>query len=243
MNRLRSRQNQIPNGMFFRIPEISWDSRKVLSWHPSFDTLVRAVISARKANPHHAAKHKWAMDFDTVANEVEQFQVKVCIAAGWTKYITDVGGGAPLPLAQSRSPQEQNLLDAAASLAHKIFDGVKAIQAWQADGAVAVNKELAESRAAVCVECPLNGQGDFSKWFTKPAAAAIARQVEWLTGQNLRTSQDDKLNICEACLCAMKLKVHLPIKYIKMGLTPAVIEELRKGKDCWKVKESEAVQT
>jgi len=237
MQRLKSRQKQIPNGFKFRQPEISWDSTKVLGLHPSFDTLVRAVQSARKANPHHAQKHKWALDKAGVENDVEIYEVKLCLANGWTTYITDIGGGAPLPLAQPRSAETQKLLDVAGRKARNIFGGVVAITDWQKDGAKAVPKEQAEARAAVCVECPMNGQGDFSKWFTSPAAAAIKRQVEWLTGQNLTTSHDAKLNICEGCLCAMKLKVHVPIDYIKKGLSDDTISELRKGKNCWQLSE------
>src|SRR6185436_1921416 len=112
MQRLKSRSHQIPNGMYFRQPQINWDSRKVLSLHPSFDTLVRAVIAARKANVHYAEKFKWSTDYDTVANEVELFQVKICQSMGWQSYLTEGGGGAPPPLASRRSPQEEGLLNA-----------------------------------------------------------------------------------------------------------------------------------
>lgn len=240
MQRLKSRSKQIPNGFTYRMPAIRWDSRKVLGMHPSFDTLVSAVISARRANPHQAAEQKWSLDRNVVGDEVEAYNVKVCLSMGWTSYLTDIGGGAPPPFQSTVSPHDQSLLDAAAVKARQIFTGVQAITVWQKEGAKAVPGQQSESRAAVCVACPLNGQGDFSKWFTAPAAAAIRRQVEWSTGQNLRTSHDDKLNICEACLCAMRLKVHVPLKYIKMGLTDAVIGELRKGNNCWIISELQA---
>jgi len=237
MQKLKSRQKQVPNGFRFRQSEISWDSTKVLGLHPSFDTLVRAVQSARKANPAHAAKHKWARDTAGVANDVENYQVRIWQTMGYTSYLTDAGGGAPPPLAQHRNPDEQKLLDVAAKRARNVFGGVSAITEWQKDGAKAVPQQQAESRAAVCIECPLNGQGDFGKWFIAPAAAAIKRQIEWLTSQKLSTSHDAKLNICEGCLCAMKLKVWMPIEYIKKGLTGETISELRKGKDCWQLKD------
>ncbi len=238
--RLKNRNGQIPNGYRFKQAEINWDSVKVLGLHPSFTRLVDALQSARLANPHFATKHKWATDKAGVANDVEAYQVKLCLSAGWTSYITDIGGGAPPPLAQHRNPDEQRLLDVAAKRARNVFGGVSAITDWQKDGAKAVPKEQAESRAAVCVECPLNGQGDFGKWFIAPAAAAIKRQIEWLTSQKLSTTQDSKLNICEGCLCAMKLKVWMPIDYIKKGLSDETISELRKGKECWQLKEMEA---
>ena len=238
---LKNPNMQIPGGGFdFRQPEINWSARKTLGLHPSLATVTQAVIRARKAHPHLVQKHSWSLDYNTVFNEVKQFNVKVCMAAGWMNYITSGGGGAPVPLSQNRTPEDQKLLDVAARKAKAVFSGVMAITEWQKDGAKAVPKEQAESRAAVCVECPLNGQGDFTKWFTAPAAAAIRRQIEWLTGQKLATSLDAKLNICEGCLCAMRLKVHMPISYIKKSLSDETVAELRKGKNCWQLKEMEA---
>jgi hypothetical protein len=241
MNRLKSRQRQVPNGLTFRQPQIKWDSRKALGLHPSFDTLVNAVLSARKANSGQSAQHKLSLDRATVEMEVEMYNVKVCLANGWLDYLTDSGGGQSVPLAQSRSPEDQKLLDVAAKSARRLWSGVKITSDWKDSGEPPVSKELAESRAATCVACPLNGQGDLTKWFTIPASAAIKRQLEWLSGQKLVTSVDDKLNICEACLCPLKLKSWTPFKFIKAHLAPDVIDELRKGRDCWQLKELEAV--
>lgn len=233
MQRLKSRDKQIPNGFWFRQPEINWHSKKVLGLHPSFTTLVSAVINARRANPHHVAKYKWSLDRDVVGNEVEAFQVKVCLAGGWTSYLTESGGGAPPPLSQPPSPAEQRLLAVAAGKARRLWAGVKTLNDFLDSGEPPVPSAQAESRAATCVACPLNGKGDFTTWFTVPAAAAIKRQLERVKEMNLATTQDDKLNVCTGCLCPLKLKVWTPWKFIKPHLETEVLDELRKGKNCW----------
>lgn len=236
--RLKSKDKQIPNGFYFRHVEINWDSRKVIGLHPSFSTLVSAVMGARKANPSHAAKHKWALDRAGVENDVELFQVKVCLANGWTNYITESGGGAPPPLSQSRTPEDQRLLDVAATKAKKLWAGVRTLGDWLDSGEPPVEKSLAESRAATCVACPQNGKGDLSSWFTKPASAAISRQLAKMQERNISTTKDAELNVCELCLCPLKLKVQTPIKFIKPYMAPDTIRELKeKGKDCWLPKE------
>ncbi len=230
--RLKSREKQIPNGFFFRQPEISWDSKKVLGMHPSFSTLVNSVISARKANPHHATKHKWSLDPATVANEVEAFQVRVCQSMGWSNYLTDAGGSA-VPFS-SQSLLSPSQLGAAAKGVQKLWKGIKTLNDFLDSGEPPVAPELAESRAAVCVQCSHNGKGDFSAWFTKPAAAAITRQLEKLQQRKISTTKDDQINICNICLCPLKLKVQTPMKFIKDQLDAEMINELSLANEkCW----------
>lgn len=233
MQKLKSRQKQIPNGYYFREPSINWDSRKVLGLHPSFDTLVRAVISARRANPHQAAEHKWSLDPAVVGDEVEAFQVRLCLSMGWVNYLTDLGGGAPPPFSQSTSPQDQRLLDVAVAKSKKLWSGIKTLNAWLDSGEPPVPTEQSENRASTCIACPLNGSGDFTSWFTIPAVAVIKRQIEKIQERKIIGTQDAKLGVCSACLCPLVLKTKTPMKFITPNLSDAVISELRKGKDCW----------
>ncbi len=237
--RLKSRSKQIPNGMRFRQPEISWDSTKVLGLHPSFDTLVRALQNARKANPAHAAKNKWALDTAGVANDVEAYQVRICQTMGYTSYLTDPGGsGAPPFSSQSLLSAKQ--LDVAASTIKRLWGGIKSVNDWLESNAPEVPQEQAEQRAAVCVACPLNGQGDFSRWFVKPAAMALTRQLEKLQSRKLSTSQDDKLNICEGCLCANKLSVWVPAEIKLNHMSPETKSQLHSS--CWLLAEEKVLQ-
>jgi len=239
MQRLKSRQKQIPNGLFFRQPEIRWDSKKVLGLHPSFETLVGAVISARSANPHHVAQHKWSLDRGAVGDEVEAFNVRVCLSMGWTAYLTDIGGGAPPPFLPTTSPADQRLLDVAASKARKLWAGIKTLNAWLDSGEPPVPADQSAKRAATCVACPLNGSSDLTSWFTIPAAASIKRQLERMQKRNISTSLDDKLGVCSACLCPLKLKVQTPLKFIQPNMSGETLNDLRRGANCWLVSELE----
>lgn len=238
LKRVGGQIQQIPNGLYFRQPEINWDSRKVLGLHPSFETLVGAVISARTANPHHVQQHNWSLDRTVVSGEVEAFLVRICLSMGWTNFVAEIGGGSPpVPFPQSVSPQDQNLLSAAANKAKKLWAGVKTLNAWLDSEEPPVPTEQSEKRAATCVACPLNGSGDLTSWFTTPAAAAIKRQMERMQKRNISGTQDAKLGVCSACLCPLVLKTKTPMKFIKPNLSDEVIKELMKGKDCWIVTE------
>lgn len=81
---------------------------------------------------------------------------------------------------------------------------------WLKEGNQAVPKELAESRAAVCVTCPKNDKGDWMSFFTVPVAGAFRRALESKNAMNLATSHDADLHVCQACSCVLKLKVWTP---------------------------------
>lgn len=226
MQKLKSREKQIPGGGFdFRQPEINWHARKVLGLHPSLSRVANAVISARQSSPHYVQKHGWSLDLNTVLDEVEAFNVRRCQANGWMNFLTEVGG-APPPFNQAQSLANQKQLNAAVEKVKKLWAGVKTINDWMDSEEPPVEMALAEQRAATCVGCILNGQGDFTAWFTVPAAGAIKRQLERLAQRKISTTLDDKLNICTACLCPMRVKVHTPIKYIVPHLSAEVTAAL-----------------
>jgi hypothetical protein len=111
---------------------------------------------------------------------------------------------------------------------------------WLDSGEPPVDTELSEKRAATCVACPLNGKGDLTSRFTTPAAGAIKRQMERMHQRQIRGSLDDKLGVCEACLCPLVLKTKTPMKFIKPYLSDVVVGELKNGKDCWIIGELNA---
>lgn len=237
MARLKSRQMQIPNGYRFVQPETNWQPRRF----SSFDSIVTSLISHRKGRPDLVAKHHWSTDYDVVAEEVERFNVNLCQRQGWNNYLdeADFGGGAPpkqMPLSQA----DQRQVSAAAGRVTKIWAGVKTLNEWIDSGETPVAAEVANQRASVCAVCPRNGSGDFTTWFTKPAAAAIQRQMEKLQERKLSTPDDDKINICEVCLCPLKLKTHTPFKFIAAHLTDQVYDELPRDPMCWMVAEAMA---
>jgi hypothetical protein len=226
MARLTNRNMQIPGGLRFYQPETKFKSRP-----GSFNNLVDQVIAMRRANPALAQSKGWAMDYEGVANEVDAYNAAICERMGWLNYITHPVAAPAAPKFKALSPIAEKQLNAVAGKVKKVWQGVKSINGWMESGEPAVEQARAESRAATCVKCPMNGKGGLEEWFTKPAAAAIKSQFERLAERKLFTSVDDQLNVCTACLCPLKLKVHTPLQYISANMG----EETRRALDpgCW----------
>jgi hypothetical protein len=232
-----NRQMQIPNGMHFYLPAAKWKSPPGASFQRICDEL-EVVI---RAHPALAAKHKWPTDRVGIENWVDAYNATICARMGWDTYIMDEtgGGGSSTPKASPPHQQEtlRSLKDAAAR-AKELVAGAKHLAEWMGSKEGPVDKELALRRAQICSACPLNLEGDWTKWFTVPAAELIRRQVEQATGLGLTTPADERLHLCEACHCPLRLKVHVPIAHIAKALTPDMRAKLTNGKDCWILAES-----
>ena len=114
--------------------------------------------------------------------------------------------------------------------------------AWLASGRKPVIKQLATSRAAICVGCPLNGTGPLTQWFTEPASKIIGAAIQRRTDWKLETAYDAALGVCEACYCPLPTKVHEPIDLVLKGLSPKAKAKL--WDRCWITKEtSEPTET
>lgn len=102
---------------------------------------------------------------------------------------------------------------------------------WEETGDVPADSVLSETRAQVCASCPQNQPGEFSKWFSYSISEMYRKKFAKLVERNLSTSVDAKLNVCAACLCPLRLKVHAPINLIEKHLRP----DVRAGLDprCW----------
>lgn len=238
MARLKNRQRQIPFGLKFYQPETRFNANNA----HSFNALVDQVVAMRKANPALVVKHGWSTDWNTVADEVDAFNAAICERMGWTDFITQPGAGvAPTPKLKALSPLAEKQLSAVAGKAKKVWQGVKTINDWIESGESGVAIELAQHRADICVVCPLNGKGGLEEWFVKPAAAAIKLQFDKLSQRKLSTTVDDRLNVCTACLCPLKLKVHAPLEFI----SPHMGDDTRRSLDpkCWILAEEAASTT
>lgn len=223
MAALKDRNKFIPNGFQFYQPETQWSPTRM----SSFETIVSAIIAHRNANPWLRDKNGWPTDHDSVANELDRYNTRICEQMGWTAYISTGGGPAPPPF----QPLSQRLLRKGANAAV----GAETLVDWLDDGAPAVPAEKSAERAAVCKACPKNGTGDLLSIFTRPAAEAIRRTVERKNAMDLKTPDDDALGVCTVCDCPLQLKVHLPIEAIAPKLSPAVRSEF--PEICWIRKE------
>lgn len=87
--RLKDRNRQIPNGMRFLQPETNWQPPRFAS----FNTIVNSLISHRRANPHLLATKKWRIEYNDVADEVDEFNAMICVRHNWMEYVMSPGGG------------------------------------------------------------------------------------------------------------------------------------------------------
>lgn len=229
--RLRSRVRPIPNGLRFAQPELKWDSVKVLGKFPSWEQLVQAIIAVRAANPAQTEKHGWSVDPATVADELDQYNTRICLSTrGWESFVKGPGGSAP-PKMPPPGSVLSNLAKAAA--------GGKVLVEWLESGAQAVTRGHSECRAIVCMHCPLNQKGDLLSFFTRSVSEAIRATLNLKHQWNLFTSVDESLGVCQACKCPLPLKIHLPIEMI----SPKIDAETRAALDprCWITKEEQSL--
>lgn len=233
MSKLINRQRPIPFGLTFYQPEIRWRPRS----GSSFTQIVEGLIVARRANPVQTSKHKWATDYESVANEVDAYNAAICETMGWKEYISADGrqsvtlpfsqGARPMQPSQPRAKSLASKLRSVAAGAETIVETVTKKEA--------VSPELSSQRASVCVRCPLNEKGDLLRFFTVPASEAIRKAFGMFNSQDLKTPYDDQLGTCSACNCPMKLKVHFPKDRIMKNIPQADYDALHA--DCWLRKE------
>lgn len=107
---------------------------------------------------------------------------------------------------------------------------------WLESGAQAVPADQATERARICSECPLSDKGDWTRHFTGPVTEAIRVHLERRKSMQLSTPHDEVLGICSACLCPLKLKVHMPLANILDRMPDDVAQSLAPG--CWILSES-----
>lgn len=233
--KLRSRTNSPPNGFIWVQTETGWDNRKAAPhtvW--DFSSLARELQAHRRANHK---RYPWlSLDYATIERQIDEANaLRVSTIPGAESYI--MSGEAAAPPKTSAPSLSQKLVNVAAALKRAASGGAILLE-WEKAGGKPVPKELAESRAAICVACPQNGKGDLTDWFTVPASDLIRRQLERSTKLNLSTTQDGALGTCKVCLCVMRLKVHTPMEFIGPYLSAEIKAEL--DPKCWQLSESVA---
>lgn len=230
MPRLKNRQKQIPNGLKFYDPALKWTAPA----NASFSVICDSLRGIRLANPGITAAKHLSTDPNAIADEVDTFNAVLCLQYGWTDFVSADGGGAiPFQSAPETSsqphhqPPRLNPLQRLKSVAA----GSEALVEWINSGAEAVPQKLSAARAAVCAKCPLNGRGGWEKWFTVPVSNAIRAALRHKGEFQLSTPSDDQLGVCEACLCPMPLKVHVPFDKFWPHMSPESKDALHP--ECW----------
>jgi hypothetical protein len=219
MPRLKNRQQQIPNGFRFGLPEANWKAQPF----QSFDSIVNSVAAITNANPALSAKHGWPTDRGQIADWIDEFNAQICAQNNWVQYINQGGEAYPPPKSKPLS------------VAKNVAAGAKTLASWIGSGAHPVSKQQAEQRALVCSKCPLNEPGDFSNFFTRATSELLRMQVQTAQDLDLTTPHDSKLGVCKACDCPMRLKVWTPLEPILEHLLPEAKAAL--DKNCWIIAE------
>lgn len=117
--------------------------------------------------------------------------------------------------------------------AERLNDGIQTLRDWLGDGAQTVSHDHAQLRASRCLQCPKHSETAYIK---EAIAGEIKRQVELKNHLELRVFGEKRLHVCEACGCAMKLKVWLPLERI----LPDEDEKAKLDPQCWILKEMQS---
>lgn len=90
MARLANRNTDIPNGLQFYLPATGWRPRP----HSSFQGITEGLLRHLQGNPAVAAKLGWELDYNFLAEKVDEFNAQICVTNGWKDYLA-VDGGQP----------------------------------------------------------------------------------------------------------------------------------------------------
>jgi len=224
---LKSRRIFPPGGWAFFQPQTGWNARP----GATFEETVRELIKHRSANP----RFNLSTDFDEVAAELDQY---TCLRLGNNpEYCASALGEDLSKKAESPLPWRTAAagLEAGVAAVKKVGAGVGALLDWLGEGGNPVDSKLAEHRAGVCAVCPLNQQADLTSFFTAPASNLIRKQIEIRKGLRLETTHDEKLGVCGACACPLRLMVHAPLAHKLRHMTPAALSRLDPA--CWVLSE------
>ena len=222
--RLKSRINCPPGGFQFTIAPLGV-SKTV--W--SFTEAVQEFRTIAMANPTIGLP----TDPVVIGNFIDQQNALRCMGIhGADAYVDMEGGQARFADAKKVSLSRPGV--AVADRLIQLTAGAATLREWISQGAPAVPPEEATERAKICSTCPQNGKGDLTRWFTKAASQSIRAALTATQQIELKTVHDDSLGVCEACLCPLKLKVHVQLPVILKHLTPQARASL--DPRCWMLK-------
>lgn len=190
----------LPNGQIWRAPS---------PLNFNFRQQVQNIVNWRKSNPIITSKLKLSLDPDVVAQEmIDQTVARLKYLKGADSYLK-YDDAVKLDEKKTASIWEYVKKGVAAAVT-----GEETLRDWLGSGGKPVERELAESRARICSDCPQNTKSHWSLSLFGTAAQAVKSIVELKNGMKLKTSYDDKLGVCKACLCPLETKVHVPLAHI-----------------------------
>jgi hypothetical protein len=114
----------------------------------------------------------------------------------------------------------------------QVADAAFIMSDWLGEGGEPVSKNLAYLRSLHCLECKFHGGGMWWEKVKDPIASAIKKALELKHHMKLSLPNEKELEMCLVCGCAMRLKVHVPIKHLKESITPEQNEQYQ-SVNCW----------
>lgn len=187
-----------------------------------FKLICQKVQQHRKSNPRFGL----STNLVDVENDVDEANaLRMLSMPGAESYVETVGSTIP-KFRPPSNPSSPNVADAS----ERLIGGAKIVaEMFGPQGPV--SPELANKRASICSECPLNEKGDWTRWFTVPASAIVRQMLEVVHNMKLSTPYDDKLVFCSACSCPLKGKVWAPLEHIKAHTPQESLD--RVDPKCW----------
>lgn len=200
-------------------------------------------LAFRKKNPALVARHNWPLSSGAIENWVDEQNAARCLAEGHLSFVdAGVNDAVPSEWAQKKSP-----LAAATFAARSSLSGAALIASWLGSGRAPVDGELAGSRALVCSACPSNSNNSdaprpWISYLTQPVAERVRGLLAIKHDMDLRTPHDEKLGVCLACVCPLRLKVWAALDEITGRMGEEVRARLFKGNGtlppCWVLSEN-----
>lgn len=231
--KIKDLRSSIPNGYKYEQKETGWKSLEAIP-HSLWDfyTLCQALQQHRQMNK---ARFPYLnTNLEAIQAEVEMVNATRIAAIPGTESYLVRSASPPTSFPQ---PPSSPATAAGVSVVSKLAAGAGVLLDWLGSGGIPVKPELAEQRAGICAGCPENGDGNLSRVFTVPLSNMIRRQLASRKDLNLSTSHDEKLGICNLCMCPLALKIHVGIKEISDHLPDPVRNALPGF--CWMRTESE----
>lgn len=227
MVRLASRMNCPVNGFMVTVAETGWHQQ---FW--DFRSAGDSLWAHLKANDGlvgrfpHLPKSRAACDaFVDLQNAMRMQKIR-----GADSYIVE--DQSPNP--NLSAPQRRSGVVGRVSNA---VSGARVLESWFGSGGRPVAADLAQRRADVCLQCPLNKLGDFWQRTEASVASGLRSLLEFKGDLNLKTHGEESLHSCQACDCWMPLKIWVPLSHIAANTTPETRASL--DPSCWVLSETQ----
>ena len=118
-----------------------------------------------------------------------------------------------------------------------MIDALKILTDWLGDGGLPVPSKQAESRADVCLSCSFHKPDRWWETAKEKIADVIKLHLETKNQMKISVPQEEKLGMCRACGCCVRLKAHVPIEHIQAHTSKE--QKAKYPPWCWVLKEME----